>query len=95
MVFELISLAATASATIAGYLGSRRFVRGRLRFVDAVQKPGVAVVAGVAAAAVAVPVVAVLPLVGLGTAALVGAGVGTGVSHGVRDIRRADYQLRP
>jgi hypothetical protein len=36
---------------------------------------------------VAVPLVAVLPLIGAGTALLFGAGVGTGVAHGSRDVQ--------
>ena len=87
-VFELIGLAVTAAASIGGYLQSRRFVRRRLTYVEAVQKPGAAVVAGVGAALVALPVVAFLPLIGAGTACLFGAGVGTGVAAGARDLRK-------
>lgn len=87
MIIALISLAAAVAATIAGYRQSRRFVRGRLRFVDAVQKPTAPLIAGAAAAAVALPIVALLPVVGPGTALLFGAAVGTGVSHGARDVR--------
>jgi hypothetical protein len=90
MMLALLGLVATGAATAAGYLQSRRFVRGRLRFVDAVQKPTAPLVAGAAATAIALPVVAVLPLVGLGTAVLFGAGVGTGVAHGARDVRTGD-----
>jgi hypothetical protein len=86
-MLELIGLAATGVAAVVGYMQSRRFVRDRLRFVDAVQKPATPIVAGVAATAVALPVVGLLPLVGVGTALLFGAGVGTGVAHGARDVR--------
>jgi hypothetical protein len=87
-VFELIGLIATGVFSVGGYLQSRRFVRKRLTYVEAVQKPGAAVVAGVGAALVAMPVVALLPLVGGGTALLFGAGVGTGVAAGAKDLRR-------
>ena len=87
-MFELIGLIATGVVSVGGYLQSRRFVRKRLTYVEAIQKPGAAVVAGVGAALVAMPVVALLPLVGGGTALLFGAGVGTGVAAGAKDLRR-------
>lgn len=69
----------------AGYYFTRRFVRDRLRFVDAVRRPEAPFVAGVVAAAVAVPVVALLPIVGAGTAVATGVGVAAGVVTGRRD----------
>jgi inosine-uridine nucleoside N-ribohydrolase len=87
-MFEIIGLAATGVATVWGYVQSRRYVRNRLRFVDAAQKPLVPVVAGAAAAVVAAPVVWLLPLVGAGTALVFGIGVGVGVRHGQSDSRR-------
>jgi hypothetical protein len=86
-MFGILGLALTAGATFLGYTQSRFFVRSRLRFVDAVQRGGVPVLAGVAAFFVAVPVVGLLPLVGGGTALLFGTAVGLGVSHGRDDIR--------
>lgn len=91
-MFELIGLIATGAATAGGYIQSRGFVRRRLKYVDLVQRAGAPVLAGAAAAVVAAPVVAILPLVGTGTALLFGAGVGAGVAAGARDIRR---RLRP
>ena len=44
-MLELIGLVATGAVSIWGYVQSRRHVRGRLRFVDAVQKPITPVVA--------------------------------------------------
>lgn len=87
-MFEIIGLIATGAATAGGYLQSRGFVRRRLRYVDLVQRSSAPMIAGVVAAAAAVPVVALLPLVGTGTAILFGAGVGAGVAAGARDIRR-------
>jgi len=88
VLFSLITFAAATAATVVGYIQSRIFVRSKLRFVDAAQSPVAPVVAGIGAAIVAAPVVALLPLVGAGTAILFGLGVGTGVAAGARDIRR-------
>jgi hypothetical protein len=87
-VFEFIGLVATVAIAAFGYFQSRAFVRRRLTYVDAVQKPGAAVVAGAAAWLVALPVVWMLPLVGGMTAALFGVGVGAGVAAGSKDVRR-------
>lgn len=84
----MITLALAFAAAAFGYLQTRSFVRRRLAYVDAVQKGSAPLLAGVVAAAVAMPVVALLPLVGGGTALLFGAGVGAGVSAGARDTRR-------
>lgn len=86
-MFTLITLAAATAATVFGYIQSRRFVRNRLRFVDKVHGSAVPALAGAAAMAVALPVTAVLPLVGFGTALLFGIGVGSGVAAGRNDIR--------
>jgi len=87
-LFELIGLLATGAATAAGYVQSRTFVQRRMRYVEAVHRAGAPVVAGAGAAAVAAPVVWLLPLVGTGTAVLFGIGVGAGVAAGARAIRR-------
>ncbi len=71
-----------------GYFRSRRFVRERMRFVEAVQGPAAPVVAGVATAVAAGVVVSVLPVVGALTAVLSGVGIGIGVSHGAKDSKR-------
>ena len=84
-MFELIGVAATAAAGIAGYVTSKDFTAKKLRFVDAAHKPGAAIVAGVAAAVVAAPVVWLLPIVGAGTAIILGAGVALGVKSAQRD----------
>jgi hypothetical protein len=87
-MFELIVIGVGAVATIGGYIKSRQFVRHRLRFVDAIQKPVAPLAAGVVAALAAGPVVWLLPLIGAGTALAFGVGVGLGVAHGARDVRR-------
>jgi len=78
-MFELIGTAAAIGAGIAGYVASKDFTKRRLRFVDAVHKAPVPLIAGIGAALVAAPVVWLLPIVGAGTAILLGAGVGLGV----------------
>lgn len=86
-MFELIALVATGTLTVGGFYQAREFVRRRLRYVTAIQKPTAPVIAGVGAAVVASPVLWVLPLVGAGTAVLFGVGVGAGVASGVRALR--------
>ena len=74
--------------TLAGFVVSQRFVENRLRYVDAVQRPYAPLVAGAVAAAIALPIVAILPLIGPGTAILFGVSVFAGVASGAREIRR-------
>ncbi len=85
---EILMLAAGGVVTVVGYFRTRQFVRRRLRFVDAVQKPVAPVAAGAVAAVVAAPVVWLLPVLGAGTAVVFGAGIGLGVLHGARDVKR-------
>ena len=85
-------LLGSAVAVVLGavsYWQVRNFVRGRLRYVDAIHNPVIPVAAAVGTALVALPVVMLVPFVGVGTAIALGAGVGIGVSAGVRDIRRS------
>ena len=84
----MLTLAIAVAAAAFGYIQTRSFVRRRLAYVDAVQSMVAPVLAGAAAFCVALPVAAVLPLIGGGTALLFGAGVGAGVSAGARDTRR-------
>jgi hypothetical protein len=83
----MITLALAFAASAFGYLQTRGFVRRKLAYVDAVHTGVAPVVAGAAAALVAMPVVGLLPLVGGGTALLFGAAVGLGVKAGARDTR--------
>jgi hypothetical protein len=87
-MLELLMAGATGAVTLFGYLKARQFVRDRLRFVDAAHRPSAAVVAGVGAAALATPVVLLLPIVGIPSALIFGVGVGWGVHHGSRDVRK-------
>ena len=77
----LIGLAVTAAALVGGFVIARDFVRRRLRYVDAIQRPSAPLIAGMAAAAVALPV-ALLPIVTIGTAVALGVGVAGGVASG-------------
>jgi hypothetical protein len=86
-VFFLIKLGITVAVAMFGYWQARQFVQGRLRFVDAVQKPAAPLLAGVAAAAIAAPFT-LLPLITVGTALVFGGGVALGVNAGARQIRK-------
>lgn len=85
----LLGLAASVAVALIGYTQARAFVRERLRYVDAAQSALAPVLAGFGAAVIASPIVALLPLVGGGTALAFGLSVGMGVANGQRDVRRA------
>ncbi len=87
-MLTLLAAGIAGAAGIFGHTKARSFVGRRLRFTSLVEKPALGVVAGVTAAVVAAPVVAVIPLIGVGTALVFGAGVGTGVALGARDAKR-------
>ena len=84
----LLVLLVTFALVVAAHRASRHYVRSRLRFVDAIQKPLAPWMAGGAAALLAGIVTFLLPVVGIGTALSVGLAVGTGVAAGARDARR-------
>jgi hypothetical protein len=92
-MFGLISIGISLAIAVIAYVQTRDFVRRRLRYVDKVQTPIAPWIAGLAVALVSLPIAAFLPFVGLGTALVLGASVGTGVAHGVRDIRRGGSEL--
>ena len=100
-MWGLLGLVATLAASWLSYGAARRFVRERLRYVEAALKPAAAIVAGLVALVVAWPVVGLLhwiplvgSLVGGGTALAVGLSVGLGVSAGARDVK-SGYILGP
>jgi hypothetical protein len=86
-MFELLAAGIAGVAGVLGHIKSRSFVGQRLRYTNIVEKPALGLWAGVAATVVAAPFVAVLPIVGVGTAIAIGAGVGTGVALGVKDTK--------
>jgi hypothetical protein len=85
---SITGLAMTIAATAFGFWQSRRFTVNRLQYVDAVQNALAPVLAGIGAALIAMPIVAFVPLIGVGTALLFGLSVALGVSSGARDIRK-------
>jgi hypothetical protein len=89
----LIVLLVTLVVAYGGYSSARHFVRDRLRYVDAVQKPVAPLLAGAGAAALAAVLVALIPFVGVGTALGFGIAVGTGVAAGAKDVRRGAYWI--
>jgi len=86
-VFFLLSFLAGTVFAIVGYAMARSFVTSRLRYVDAVHTFFAPIIAGVGAALIALPVMALLPFVGAGTALSFGIAVGAGVAAGSREIR--------
>lgn len=91
-LLNLMGLGAVSIVTIGGYLKARQFVRRRLRYVDAVQKPSTPIVAGIGAGVVigalaALPVITLIPFFGFPTGIIAGLAVGAGVAHGARDVR--------
>ena len=85
----MIELLLFGAPLVAGYFFSKDFTKRKLRFVDVVHTRPAAVVAGVAVAVAAAPVVWLLPLVGAGTA--IGAGLGVGL--GVRSAQKERHLL--
>jgi hypothetical protein len=86
-MLELIGMGVAGIAAFYGHTKSRRFTRKRLRYTSWVEKPALGIGAGVVAAVLAAPIVAIAPIIGPGTALLFGAGVGTGVSMGAKDAK--------
>jgi hypothetical protein len=97
----LIALVTTFIVSWVSYGAARRFVRERLRYVEAALTPMAAIIAGVLAIVIASPVVAILhvipllgALVGGGTALVFGLSVGFGVNAGAKDVKNG-YVIGP
>lgn len=90
-MWVLVALALSFAAAWFGFMEARGFVRRKLRFVDAVQSPMAPIIAGAGAALLGSVVVALLPIVGIGTALSFGISVGMGVAAGARDVRNGYY----
>lgn len=84
----MLELVIAGAAGVVGHLRSRKFVGQRLRYTTWVEKPMLGLWTGVATTVVAAPLVALLPVVGAGTALAAGVGVGTGVALGVGDTQK-------
>lgn len=78
----------TGGGTLWGYIQARKFVRGRLRYTDVIERPSTPVVAGTVAALATGPIAALLPVVTVVSALVFGVGIGVGVRHGARDVKR-------
>jgi hypothetical protein len=94
-MWPIIVLGTSLVISWLSYGTARRFVRERLRYVEAALTPGAAIVAGIVAAVIAAPIVTVLgfipilgSLVGGGTALVFGLSVGMGVRSGAQDVKR-------
>ncbi len=94
-MFSFITMLIAVLAVVLGYSGARRFVRDRLRYVDGAQKGTAPIVAGIVAFLIALPVVWLVPLVGIGTAIAFAVSVATGVAVGARDIKSGNYTSLP
>jgi hypothetical protein len=87
-MFIIISFILSLIIAIVLHSSTRRFVRKRLRYVDAVQRTIAPWAAGGAVFLVSLLLVPILPLVGIGTALTAALAVGSGVAAGARDIRQ-------
>jgi predicted lysophospholipase L1 biosynthesis ABC-type transport system permease subunit len=88
MITTLMSFAIAALLAVVLHGSTRKFVRNRLRYVEAVQRSVAPWAAGGATFLVGSIAVGLLPLVGLGTALTAALAVGSGVAAGARDIRQ-------
>jgi hypothetical protein len=86
LIFTLLSIGISLAVSSLGFAMARKYVRDRLKFVDAVHTMKAPIIAGLIAWAVFMPLT-MFPLLGLGTAIVFGLSVGLGVRAGARDIR--------
>lgn len=93
-VAALVVLVLTFAVVAAAYVYSRRFVRERLRFVDAAQRGTAPWIAAAGALVVGAVAALVLPFVGPGSAVCFALAVGLGVAAGARDVRRGNLPVR-
>ena len=101
MFFTLLAITASLAVSWLSFGTARRFVRERLRYVDAALRPAAPIVAGLAVALIAVPIFNLLhwiPLVGAivggGTGLVAAISAGLGVRQGAADIRNG-YVIGP
>jgi hypothetical protein len=95
MLIQIIAILISFALVTVAFNGVRRFVRQRLRFVDAAHRKLAPWIAGVGAAVVTAPVVALVPLLGTGFAISLGLAVGLGVHAGSRDVQRGFHEIPP
>jgi hypothetical protein len=87
-MFAFIAGVLTLAAGIVGFSFAREYTLRRLRYVDGIRTPVWPWIVGLGAAIIAAPVVWLLPLVGVGTAAIFGVATGLGTASGVKALRR-------
>lgn len=101
MFMTLLAITASLAVSWFTFGTARRFVRDRLRYVDAALRPAAPFIAGLIVALVAVPVfnlLSIVPLVGAivggGTGLVAGLSAGLGVRAGASDIKNG-YVIGP
>lgn len=82
----LLSIGISLAVTSFGFAVARRYVRDRLKFVDAIHTMKAPILAGLVGWAVFMPLT-MLPLIGVGTAIIFGLSVALGVRAGAKDIK--------
>jgi len=82
----MVELLLAGGAAYGGYKYTKKFVVKKLRFVPKARKKAAPWLAGAGALAVAIPLVAALPIIGALTAAAFGAGVAGGVVAGDKEL---------
>jgi hypothetical protein len=90
-IIGMLILGGTGAGLYATFVKTRQFVRERLRFVDAAQRPSAPWIAGAATGLAAWPVfgilLAFLPAVGAATAVALGVTVGAAVRSGQKQVK--------
>ena len=87
MIFSTIAFIIAAIAALFGYSAAKKFVRDRLRFVDGAHKATTPIIAGIGAYLIALFVVGLLPIVGIGTAITFALSVALGTAAGSREVK--------
>lgn len=87
MITLIVSLAVALVVTTLGHRYAREMVSRKLRYVPAAQSTAAPFIAGVGATILALPVVALVPIIGVGTALVFGLSVGLGAAAGARDVK--------
>ena len=82
----LVSIGISLAVTGFGFAVARRYVRDRLKFVDAIHTMKAPIIAGLVGWAIFMPLT-MFPLIGVGTAIVFGLSVGLGVRAGAKDIK--------
>lgn len=92
-MFLMISLIIALAVAFFGYSTARRFVRDRLRFVEAAQRGSAPFIAGGGALLLGAIVALLVPGIGTGTAITFALAIGGGVAAGARDVRTGRHLI--